>query len=35
MTTSATDEFLVRAGRFLAKGEVSEDLRTVTKTGWA
>ena len=32
MTTSATDEF-VGAGRFLAKGEVSEDLRTVTKTG--
>ena len=33
MTTSATDEFLVRAGRFLAKGEVSADLRTVTKHG--
>ena len=33
MSTSATDEFLVRAGRFLAKGEVSADLRTVTKQG--
>jgi nitrate reductase alpha subunit len=33
MTTSATDEFLVRAGRFLSKGEVSDDLRTVTKQG--
>ena len=33
MTTSATDEFLVRAGRFLSRGEVSDDLRTVTKQG--
>ena len=33
MTTSATDEFLVRAGRFLTTGEVSADLRTVTKQG--
>ena len=33
MTTSATDEFLVRAGRFFTQGEVSADLRTVTKHG--
>ena len=33
MTRSATDEFLVRAGRFLTPGEVSEDLRTVTREG--
>ena len=33
MSTSATDEFLVRAGRFLSRGEVSDDLRTVTRHG--
>ena len=33
MSSSATDEFLVRAGRFLARGEVSEDLRTVSRHG--
>ena len=30
---SATDEFLVKAGRFFTPGKVSSDLRTVTKTG--
>ena len=30
---SATDEFLVRAGRFFTPGRVSADMRTVTKTG--
>ncbi len=30
---SATDEFLVKAGRFFTPGTVSSDLRTVTKTG--
>ena len=33
MTTSPTDEFLVKAGRFFARGDVSDDLRTVTKHG--
>ena len=33
MSQSATDEFLVKAGRFLIPGEVSGDLRTVTKHG--
>ncbi|MCF8538472.1 MAG: nitrate reductase subunit alpha [Candidatus Nanopelagicales bacterium] len=30
---SATDEFLVKAGRFFTPGTVSADLRTVTKVG--
>ena len=30
---SATDEFLVKAGRFFTPGRVSSDLRTVTKVG--
>ena len=30
---SATDEFLVKAGRFFTPGTVSSDLRTVTKVG--
>ena len=36
MTTTrsdATDEFLVKAGRFFTPGEVSSDLRTVTRHG--
>ena len=33
MTTSPTDEFLVKAGRFFARGDVSDDLRTVTRHG--
>src|SRR5690606_7859457 len=33
MTTSPTDEFLVKAGRFFARGDVSQDLRTVTRHG--
>ena len=32
-TSTATDEFLVRAARFLTPGTVSDDLRTVTKVG--
>ena len=32
-TSDATEEFLVRAGRFFAAGKVSKDLRTVTKVG--
>ncbi len=31
--TDATDEFLVKAGRFFTPGDVSEDLRTVTRHG--
>lgn len=31
--TDATDEFLVKAGRFFTPGKVSEDLRTVTREG--
>ncbi|MEZ5184385.1 MAG: nitrate reductase subunit alpha [Candidatus Nanopelagicales bacterium] len=31
--TEATDEFLVKAGRFFTPGKVSEDLRTVTREG--
>jgi nitrate reductase / nitrite oxidoreductase, alpha subunit len=31
--SSATDEFLVKAGRFFHRGTVSPDLRTVTKVG--
>lgn len=31
--SAATDELLVRAGRFFSRGRVSPDLRTVTKTG--
>ncbi len=30
---TAAEDFLVRAGRFLTPGEVSDDLRTVTKVG--
>ncbi|MFN8212219.1 MAG: nitrate reductase subunit alpha [Candidatus Nanopelagicales bacterium] len=33
MTTNPTDEFLVKAGRFFARGDVSNDLRTVTRHG--
>lgn len=31
--SNATDDFLVKAGRFFTPGDVSEDLRTVTKHG--
>jgi nitrate reductase alpha subunit len=32
-TSSATSEFLVRAGRFLTPGQVSPDMRSVMRTG--
>lgn len=32
-TSTATDEFLVKAARFFTPGKVSRDLRTVTKVG--
>jgi len=32
-TSKATEEFLVKAGRFFTPGKVSADLRTVTKSG--
>ena len=31
--SNATDDFLVKAGRFFTPGDVSDDLRTVTKHG--
>jgi nitrate reductase alpha subunit len=31
--STATDEFLVKAARFFTPGDVSPDLRTVTKVG--
>lgn len=32
-TSTATEEFLVKAARFFSPGTVSADLRTVTKVG--